>query len=67
MVISNPLQYALTIHDWLVLLTNVLNKPYDSVTRVSSEGRERKLEHPVVDPFWNAFYQALHGDTTSEK
>jgi hydrogenase maturation factor len=22
-------------------------------------GRERKLEHPKVDPFWNAFYGAL--------
>ena len=22
-------------------------------------GKERKLEHPVVDPFWNAFYGAL--------
>jgi hydrogenase maturation factor len=23
------------------------------------EGEERKLEHPVVDPFWRAFYDAL--------
>ncbi|MAH39727.1 MAG: AIR synthase [Dehalococcoidales bacterium] len=23
------------------------------------EGREEKLEHPIVDPFWNAFYGAL--------
>jgi hypothetical protein len=23
------------------------------------EGKERKLEHPRVDPFWSAFYQAL--------
>jgi hydrogenase expression/formation protein HypE len=22
-------------------------------------GREHKLEHPIVDPFWNAFYGAL--------
>lgn len=22
-------------------------------------GREKKLEHPIVDPFWNAFYGAL--------
>jgi hydrogenase maturation factor len=22
-------------------------------------GRERKLEHPIVDPFWKAFYDAL--------
>jgi hydrogenase maturation factor len=23
------------------------------------EGREEKLEHPIVDPFWRAFYDAL--------
>jgi hypothetical protein len=23
------------------------------------KGRERKLEHPIVDPFWRAFYDAL--------
>jgi len=23
------------------------------------DGRERKLEHPIVDPFWKAFYGAL--------
>jgi len=23
------------------------------------EGREEKLEHPIVDPFWRAFYEAL--------
>lgn len=22
-------------------------------------GREKKLEHPLVDPFWHAFYDAL--------
>jgi len=22
-------------------------------------GREEKLEHPIVDPFWSAFYTAL--------
>ena len=24
-------------------------------------GKETKLEHPIVDPFWNAFYRALEG------
>jgi hydrogenase maturation factor len=28
-----------------------------------SEGREQKLAHPVVDPFWNAFYGALQNQT----
>ena len=23
-----------------------------------SEGKEKKLEHPIVDPFWKAFYGA---------
>ena len=23
------------------------------------EGKEGKLEHPIVDPFWNAFYKAI--------
>jgi hypothetical protein len=23
------------------------------------KGRETKLEHPIVDPFWKAFYGAL--------
>jgi hydrogenase maturation factor len=23
------------------------------------EGKEKKLEHPLVDPFWAAFYSAL--------
>ncbi|GAH49943.1 unnamed protein product, partial [marine sediment metagenome] len=23
------------------------------------EGKEKKLEHPLVDPFWKAFYGAL--------
>jgi hypothetical protein len=23
------------------------------------KGKERKLKHPIVDPFWNAFYRAL--------
>jgi hypothetical protein len=22
-------------------------------------GKERRLEHPIVDPFWKAFYGAL--------
>ena len=33
------------------------------------EGRERKLEHPLVDPFWGAFYRALkeHASKGMEK
>lgn len=23
------------------------------------KGKEKKLEHPIVDPFWRAFYDAL--------
>ncbi len=25
-------------------------------------GKEKKLEHPIVDPFWRAFYDALQAD-----
>jgi len=30
------------------------------------EGREKRLEHPVVDPFWKAFYNALAKDRSSD-
>ena len=30
------------------------------------EGREKKLEHPLVDPFWHAFYNALEHYKTLE-
>jgi len=26
-------------------------------------GKEKKLEHPIVDPFWRAFYGALQQNT----
>lgn len=26
---------------------------------LTEEGKEKKLEHPLVDPFWQAFYRAL--------
>lgn len=29
-------------------------------------GREQKLEHPIVDPFWKAFYDALQNYKTLE-
>lgn len=35
-----------------------LTSPEHGITVVEG-GRERKLEHPRVDPFWNAFYAAL--------
>jgi len=35
-----------------------LTKPGDGMILVS-EGTERKLQHPIVDPFWKAFYNAL--------
>jgi len=30
-------------------------------------GKERKLEHPIVDPFWRAFYDALEKYGSMEK
>jgi hydrogenase expression/formation protein HypE len=35
-----------------------LTPPHQGMTLIAS-GREQKLEHPIVDPFWNAFYGAL--------
>jgi hydrogenase expression/formation protein HypE len=35
-----------------------LTRPAKGMVLVQ-EGRETKLEHPIVDPFWKAFYQAL--------
>jgi len=31
------------------------------------KGREGKLEHPIVDPFWSAFYNALEKHADSEE
>jgi hydrogenase expression/formation protein HypE len=31
------------------------------------KGKERKLEHPIVDPFWRAFYDALRKYTELEE
>ena len=33
--------------------------PPGSGIKVVSDGKERPFEHPRVDPFWNAFYNAL--------
>ena len=35
-----------------------LTKPEKGMILVE-EGKEKKLEHPIVDPFWKAFYGAL--------
>ncbi len=35
-----------------------LTSPEQGIVLVE-DGRERRLEHPVVDPFWRAFYDAL--------
>jgi hydrogenase expression/formation protein HypE len=39
-------------------VVGVLTKPEQGMVLVNN-GREGKLEHPIVDPFWNAFYTAL--------
>jgi hydrogenase maturation factor len=35
-----------------------LTKPERGMVLVEN-GKEKKLEHPIVDPFWRAFYGAL--------
>ena len=39
--------------------------PKDGMILVE-DGMEKKLEHPVVDPFWKAFYNALAKYDSSE-
>ncbi len=38
-----------------------LTNPKEGIT-VIENGKERPFQHPRVDPFWNAFYQALTDD-----
>ena len=33
--------------------------PKEKGMMLVEKGRERPLEHPRVDPFWKAFYEAL--------
>ena len=40
-----------------------LTKPEKGMVLVEG-GRERRLEHPIVDPFWRAFYGALEKYTS---
>jgi hydrogenase expression/formation protein HypE len=35
-----------------------LIRPDEGMVLISN-GKEKKLEHPIVDPFWKAFYEAL--------
>ena len=43
------------------ILASIVGEIVDSTQGIIliEEGKERKLEHPRVDPFWSAFYQAL--------
>jgi hydrogenase maturation factor len=45
-----------------------LTRPEDGMILIE-EGKERRLEHPLVDPFWKAFYAALekYGSQNKEK
>jgi hydrogenase maturation factor len=35
-----------------------MKNPGDGIFLIE-EGKKRRLEHPVVDPFWRAFYRTL--------
>lgn len=43
------------------ILASIVGEIVDSTRGIIliEEGKERELEHPRVDPFWDAFYQAL--------
>jgi hydrogenase maturation factor len=49
---------ALTKKNIKSSIVGELTKPELGMTLVEKE-REKKLEHPIVDPFWRAFYGAL--------
>jgi hydrogenase expression/formation protein HypE len=49
---------ALARKDIKSSIVGELTKPEKGMVLVE-KGRERKLEHPIVDPFWRAFYDAL--------
>ncbi len=48
---------ALAEKDIKASVVGELTPPEKGMTLVS-QGKEKKLEHPIVDPFWNAFYGA---------
>jgi hydrogenase maturation factor len=39
------------------IVGELVNPKYGMI--LMEEGKEKKLEHPLVDPFWGAFYRAL--------
>jgi len=49
---------ALQDKNILASVVGELTPPEKGMVLVKN-GREGKLEHPIVDPFWNAFYGAL--------
>lgn len=57
---------ALSAKQILSSIVGELTNPQHGITLIE-EGKERKLEHPVVDPFWKAFYTALEKYARLEK
>jgi hydrogenase maturation factor len=49
---------ALSVKDIKSSVVGELTKPEKGMVLVE-KGKEKKLEHPIVDPFWRAFYGAL--------
>ena len=49
---------ALSVKDIKSSVVGELTKPGKGMVLVE-KGKEKKLEHPIVDPFWRAFYGAL--------
>jgi len=53
---------ALNRHQIKASVVGELTKPETGMILVEG-GKEKKLEHPIVDPFWKAFYNALQKPT----
>jgi hydrogenase expression/formation protein HypE len=62
---ADKIVQALHNKDIKASVVGELTKPELGMVLVSS-GKEKKLEHPIVDPFWNAFYSALEKNAGQE-
>ena len=54
---------ALSQHEISASIVGELRESEKGMVLVE-EGQEKKLEHPIVDPFWRAFYDALEKYTS---
>jgi hydrogenase maturation factor len=57
---------TLSIHNIKASAVGEFTRPQLGMVLIS-QGKEKKLEHPIVDPFWRAFYGALEKQSQETK